>query len=106
MRAADHLEPGEFWGAARADALQNAPRWRERQVRRARNRPADSLIPRAIRHEGLAEIVELVTPRVHPAAKQDLHFLVTWIETKCPARFQPHDTMRRLGVGASVHRLV
>src|SRR6185436_10857600 len=74
-------------------------------IGRAGHAPAHALEAGAVGEELLAEIVELVPPRVNEAAVDDLHFLIARIETKHAARAQLHDAVRRLRVRARVDRL-
>ena len=103
--AADDFEAGELRVAAGADALEDAPRARVGLIHRAGQAPVDAGAARAVGHEALAELVELVAPTVHPALEDDLQLLRRRLEAEHAARAQAHDAVGRLDLAAGVDGL-
>ena len=105
VRAADDFEAGELRVAAGTDAAEDAPGARVGLIHRAGQAPVDARAARAVGHEALAELVELMAPTVHPALEDDLELLRRRLEAEHAARAQAHDAVGRLDFAAGVDGL-
>ena len=106
LLAADDFEAAQFRITAGTDAAENVPGLGRGRVARARQTEVDAKITRAVGDERLAEVIELVSPRIDPAFEKNFQLLIARIEAEHAAAFQTHHAVRRLGVGARVDGLI
>src|SRR5947199_10530387 len=95
MLARNNLQTAEFRIASGADAAQLPPHPGISEISRAAHAIADALPTRAVGLEGLAELVEVMSPGIAKAAQEHLQFSGRWTEIIDAATVQTNDAARR-----------
>ena len=106
VRAVQNLEAGELGIVAGTDAIHDAARASVGEMHRAGDGVADALVARTIGDERVAEVVEVVAPRIAPAAIGDAGAEGVGAEMPNAAALEAHDAVRGFDVAANVNGLI
>src|SRR5579871_1462439 len=107
MSTRQNLRTTVFW-MTRIQSMKRASRVRAGRCRivTARHAIIDSLPARAIRHERLTEAIEVMSPRIYPAPRENLQPITQRLIRPDPSGVQMSGTIRRFDVAMDVNRLI